>query len=471
MSSRPPTRERRPSVWSTASLRYAAAFSALFGLGAAAIVAGVDYGMLRFAEAEVREGLSHQMEVMRADADRRGGAALVAELNAQARNRDARRYLLLVEAPDGSTFSNGLTRLAVNDSGFRRNLPTKARQTRWPDQAPIMLVLSDHAADGALLAVGRDIQHLDELRGGVRRFALWSGFSLILLALAGGWFSGRLFLRRLEGVNQAVGRIIAGQTSARLPAEGLGREFDELAANLNRMLDRQEAAMTALKSLSEGVAHELRAPLNRVRNQLEQVAAHIEDVETRDDAIERALEETDQVSALFEALLTLARIESGGDVLRVSYLDLAAIAATVSEIYRPIVEESGGSLTVTVEPCGLVAGDAALLQQAIANLIENAVFHGGAPAKIKVTTGLRDGQAVLSVADHGRGVPVAERENILRRFYRINPGDIRPGSGLGLAMVAAVVKAHEGQLRLSDNAPGLAVEIALPSAPSSCRQA
>ena len=133
-------------------------------------MAGVDYGMLRFAEAEVREGLSHQMEVMRADADRRGGAALVAELNAQARNRDARRYLLLVEAPDGSTFSNGLTRLAVNGSGFRRNLPTKARQTRWPDQAPNMLVLSDHAADGALLAVGRDIQHLDELRAAFARF-------------------------------------------------------------------------------------------------------------------------------------------------------------------------------------------------------------------------------------------------------------------------------------------------------------
>jgi signal transduction histidine kinase len=466
MSSKPRTRARVPSVWSTAILRYAAAFSALFGLGAAAIAAGVDYGMIRFAEAEVREGLSHQMEVMRADADRHGGAALVAELNAQARNRDARRYLLLIEAPDGSTFFNGLTRLTVNETGFRRNLPTKGRQTRWPDQAPNMLALSDHAADGALLAVGRDIQHLDELRGGLRRFALWSGLCLILLAPAGGWFSGRLFLRRLEGVNLAVGRIIAGQNSTRLPAEGLGRQFDQLAANLNRMLDRQEAAMTALKSLSEGVTHETRAPLNRVRNQLEQVAAHIEDVETRDDAIERALEETDQVSALFEAIPTLARIESGGGVLRVSYLDLAAIAATVSEIYHPIVEESGGSLTVTAEPCGVVAGDPALLQQAIANLIENAVFHSGAPATIEVTTGLRDGQAVLSVADHGRGVPVAERENILRRFYRINPGDLTPGSGLGLAMVAAVVKAQAGHLRRSDNAPGLAVEIGLPLLPS-----
>ncbi|MEG0818353.1 MAG: HAMP domain-containing sensor histidine kinase, partial [Brevundimonas sp.] len=317
MSSSKRTKDSAPSIWSTAGLRYAVAFSLLFGLGAAAMVAGVDYGLMRFAEAEVRDGLSHQMEVMRADADRHGTAALVQELNAEARNRDARRYLLLVEAPDGSTFSNGLTRLAVNATGFRRNLPNKARPARWPDQTPNMMTLSARAADGGLLAVGRDIQHLEELRGGIRRFALWSGLTLILLALAGGWASGRLVLRRLESVNQAVGRIIAGQDSTRLPTDGLGREFDQLAVNLNRMLDRQEAALTALKSLSEGVAHELRAPLNRVRNRLEQVAAQIDDVAARDATIERALAETDQVSALFEALLTLAHIESGGVALHV----------------------------------------------------------------------------------------------------------------------------------------------------------
>ncbi|MGX1801126.1 sensor histidine kinase, partial [Brevundimonas naejangsanensis] len=179
MSSRLRTEPKRPSVWSTASLRYAAAFSVLFGLGAAVMIAGVDYGLMRFAEAEVRDGLNHQMDVMRADANRHGTAQLVQELNAEARNRDARRYLLLVEAPDGSTFSNGLTRLAVNETGFRRNLPNKARPARWPDQTPNMLALSARASDGGLLAVGRDIQHLDELRGGIRRYALMSGIALI----------------------------------------------------------------------------------------------------------------------------------------------------------------------------------------------------------------------------------------------------------------------------------------------------
>jgi signal transduction histidine kinase len=417
---------------------------------------------MRFAEAEVRDGLSHQMEVMRADADRHGTAALVQELNAEARNRDARRYLLLVEAPNGSTFSNGLTRLAVNATGFRRNLPNKARPARWPDQTPNMMTLSALAADGGLLAVGRDIQHLDELRGGIRRFALWSGLALILLALAGGWASGRLFLRRLESVNQAVGRIIAGQDSARLPTVGLGREFDQLALNLNRMLDRQEAALTALKSLSEGVAHELRAPLNRVRNRLEQVAAQIDDVAARDATIERALAETDQVSALFEALLTLARIESGGVALHVAPVDLAELAATVCDIYRPLVEEAGGGLSTSFAPSLVIQGDAALLQQALANLIENAVFHGGAPIRIEVSTHADNGRAILRVADRGIGVPEAERERVLHRFYRVNQADPAPGSGLGLAMVAAVVHAHGGELRLGDNTPGLAVEITLP---------
>ena len=289
-----------------------------------------------------------------------------------------------------------------------------------------------------------------------------SGIVLILLALAGGWFAGRLFLRRLEDVNQAVGRIIAGQDSARLPAVGLGREFDELSANLNRMLDRQEAALTTLKTLSEGVAHELRAPLSRVRHRLEDLAANLDDAQAREAAVERALEETDQVSALFEALLTLARIESGDAALKTEPLDLAVLTGAVADIYSPFVEEAGGRLTIGLAPAGTVEADPALIQQALANLIENAVFHGG--GRIEVSTSSEGGRAVVRVADQGPGVPEAEREKILRRFYRLDQGGTghTSGAGLGLAMVAAVARAHGGELRLDDNRPGLAVELSLP---------
>lgn len=464
MSSNPRNRARRPTIWSTASLRLAIGFSLFFGLGGAALVSGVDYGLMRFAEAEVREGLAHQMAIMRADADRHGGAELVKELNAQPRNRDARRYLLLVVAPDGETFSNGLTRLAVNDSGFRRNLPTKARQARWPDQTPNMLVLSARAKDSTLLAVGRDTQHLDELRGGIRDFALWSGVALLGLALLGGLAFGWVFLRRLEGVNGAVARIIEGHEAERLPAIGFGREFDDLAANLNRMLDRQEATMTALKALSEGVAHELRAPLNRVRNRLEEVEARADDPAGREEAVHLALDEMDRLNALFESLLALARIETGGTPLMREALDMADLARRVGEIYLPVVEEAGGELSVRAVGPIRIDGDAALLQQALANLIENATFHGGEPPLIGVEAVVAESQAILVVTDRGPGVPEAERERVTRRFYRLKQGRARPGSGLGLAMVAAVARAHGGELRLLDNRPGLRVEFSIPLA-------
>lgn len=462
MSSRPPARARRPSIWSTASLRLAAGFSLLFGLGGAALVGGIDYGLMRFAEAEVREGLTHQMDIMRADADRHGGGELVNELNAQARNRDARRYLLLVVAPDGDTFSNGLTRQAVNDTGFRRNLPTKMRPRRWPDQAPNMLVLSARAADGTLLAVGRDTQHLDELRGGIRTFALASGLGLLALALLGGLVFGWLFLRRLERVNASVARIIAGRESERLPAIGFGREFDDLAAHLNHMLERQEASMTALKALSEGVAHELRAPLNRVRNRLDEVEARANDPAGREETVRLAHDEMDRLNTLFEALLALARIETGGAPLSLEPLDFGDLATKAGEIYRPLIEEAGGVLDIRIGGALVGEGDAALLQQALANLIENAIFHGGEPARIGVGADRVGDRIVLAVTDRGPGVPEAERDRVTRRFHRLKQGRSRPGSGLGLAMVAAVARAHGGALRLLDHEPGLRVELSLP---------
>lgn len=457
MSSGP--ERKRPSIWSTASLRLAAAFSLLFGLGGAGLIAGVDYGLMRFAEAEVREGLSHQMAVMQADAERHGSAELARTLNAEPRNREARRYLLLVSAPDGTMFSNGLTPAAVDDGGFRHNLPSKGRAARWPDQTPNMLVLSARAPDGGLLAVGRDTQHLDELRGGIRRFALFSGLALVGLGLLGGLVVGWLFLGRLEGVNQAVGRIIAGRESERLPAIGFGREFDDLAAHLNRMLDRQEAALSALKTLSEGVAHELRAPLNRLRNRLEEVEAVGDDAAARTIALERAVEEMDQVNALFESLLALARIETGVAV-KSEPLDLSELIRDVGEIYRPLVEGASGMLSLPerAQAC-VVRGDPALLRQALADLIENAVLHGGEAPSVTLFIETGEDGVAFGVADDGPGIAPEEREQAVRRFHRLEASRAHPGTGLGLSLADAVSRAHSGALILSDNRPGLRAEI------------
>lgn len=452
-------------LWATASLRLALTFSAIFGLGGALLVAGVDFGLFRFAEAEVREGLNHQMAIMRDDEARLGGQALIAMLESQPSNREARRYLLLVVTPQGAMFSNGLTPAAVNAEGFRRNIANKPRAARWPDQRPDMLVLSHTTADGTLLAVGRDVQHLEELRGGIRAFALWSGLGVIVLALGAGLATGYLFLRRLERVNDAIARIISGHMSERLPTIGFGREFDDLAHNLNRMLERQEATMDALKTVSEGIAHDLRTPLGRLRNRLEELEAEAGDPRKRQANIDLAVQEIDQITALFEALLALARIESGTLANRPSTLDAGRLLESVGEIYRPVIEDAGGVLHIAPPPAhAMLAGNGELLTQALSNLVENAVVHSGATPEINLRVERRGDRLAFIVADRGPGIPESERSNVLKRFYRMDRSRSRPGSGIGLAMCAAVAQWHGGELILSDNAPGLKAAMILPVA-------
>lgn len=461
-------------LWSTASLRLALAFSIIFGLGAALLVAGVDYGLLRFAEEEVKSGLHHQLSIMRDGVGRVGANGLIDRLAAQKRNHEARRFLFLVVAPDGRTFSNGLKPVAVNPDGFRYNRGDKPRATRWPDQRPNMLVLSETTADGTLLAIGRDTQHLDELRGGIRSFALWSGLGIIALALLAGLFMGHLFLRRLNDVNRAVDRIISGNMSQRLPAIGFGREFDDLAHNLNHMLDRQEMTMGALKSVSEGIAHDLRTPLSRLRNRLDELEAVAENPEKRQAMIDLAIQEMEHISGLFEALLALSHVESGKGKNK-AMIDAREIVRAVADAYGPVVEDAGGTMQVKEDVADggegrfMVPGDASLLMQALSNLVENALVHGGDRPSVGIEvrrepkpTGGH--QLVFVVGDHGPGVPPEERENVVRRFYRMDRSRSRPGSGLGLAMCAAVAKWHGGELLLMDNEPGLRVEMRLPGA-------
>ncbi|HWK42461.1 MAG TPA: HAMP domain-containing sensor histidine kinase [Croceibacterium sp.] len=456
---------RLPRLLSTASLRLALTFSLIFGVGAALLVAGIDYGLFRFAEAETREDLTHQMNIMEGDAARLGGGGLIAMLEAQSRNHEARRYLFLVITTDGQTFSNGLARNAVNDEGFRHNLPNKPRPPRWPDQTPDLLVLSHTMPDGTLLAIGRDAKHLDELRGGIRTFALWSGLGVIALAMLAGLALGYQFLRRLGGMNRSVDRIISGNTSERLPAVGLGREFDELAANLNRMLDRQEATMEALKSVSEGIAHDLRTPLGRLRNRLEELEADAGDPARRQTGIDLAMQEIGQITALFDSLLALSRLESGQNP-QGAPIDARGLIERVGEIYGPTVEDAGGTLRMHAPDAALpitVRGDEHLLMQALSNLVENAIVHGGDGPEITLDARQEGNYAVFVVADRGPGVPPDEREKVLRRFYRMDSSRSRPGSGLGLAMCAAVANRHGGTLTLSDNEPGLKVELKIPT--------
>lgn len=225
--------------------------------------------------------------------------------------------------------------------------------------------------------------------------------------------------------------------------------------------------MDALKTMSEGIAHDLRTPLGRLRNRLEEVEADISDPEKRRAGIDLAVQEINQITALFESLLALSQVEGGRIISQAAPIDAAALLTMVGELYGPAVEDAGGTLRIvgTDGAAGslMVRGDAGLLTQALSNLVENAIVHGGdAPA---ITMGAtRSGDRIrLCVADRGPGIPPGEREKVLRRFYRMDRSRSCPGSGLGLAMCAAVAKSHGGTLALHDNEPGLKAELDLPA--------
>jgi signal transduction histidine kinase len=286
-----------------------------------------------------------------------------------------------------------------------------------------------------------------------------------LLALGAGLLGGaamsRNLLRRVEQVNRTSERVMAGNLSDRVPLAGTSDEFDQLAANLNRMLDQIERLMTAMREVTDDVAHDLKTPLARMRARLELALISPGDSAGQSEAIRSAINEADRLLATFDALLSIAELEAGTRCDDTEPLDLAEVARSAAELYEPVAEENGFVLSLATEPDVRTRGVRHLLSQALANLLDNALKYAGG-GEIEIRVFHLEGQAVLEVADRGQGIPDADRETVFDRFVRLEPSRTTPGNGLGLSLVRAIVHRHSGAVELIDNRPGLRVRIKLP---------
>ena len=308
--------------------------------------------------------------------------------------------------------------------------------------------------------------------------ALRTFVNLLVAVLVGGWLAasavtvalGYLYSRgtweRLSGMARTLEHVSLGDVTARLPvASGGSDQIDRISALMNGHLDRLERVMTTTRNTAAAMAHELRAPLTRASIALQDaeerapsnVAAHLE----------RAQNELRTLDRMFATILRIGRVQARVERLVVSDIDLRVLAADICETYEPVIEDGGRDLTF--EPCPSpvpVRGDADMLYQALANLIENAVQHTPAGTSVTVSTHLAPEGAVLRVADDGPGIDAERRSDALQPFRQVAHGaSIRTGSGLGLSLVRAMVDAHGGTLRLENNDPGLRVEIVLPAKP------
>ena len=283
----------------------------------------------------------------------------------------------------------------------------------------------------------------------------WTVGLMLLLGLVGGGLMSRNMLRRLDQINRTAGEIVAGDLTRRVPVSRAHDEFDTLAESLNRMLDRIERLMGGVREVTDSVAHDLRTPLNRLRNRLEDTLRHLDPDGREAGEIEAAMRETDQIITTFNALLLIAQADAGVMRGAVSLIDLAPITDDVAELYSPLAEEKGVSLEIKPAGATMIEGNRSLISQALANLIDNAIKYTPEGGHITVWPAVTPDGVDLVVADTGPGIPGEDRVRVVERFVRLEASRNSPGTGLGLSLVAAVARLHGAQLLLEDNRPGL----------------
>jgi len=316
------------------------------------------------------------------------------------------------------------------------------------------------------LVVGRDVEDRRKLEAIFTSAFLWGVGFIALIGVLGGLLVSRVLMRRIGAITDTSQRIMHGDLSQRVPLAGTGDELDRLAGSLNTMLDRIEQLVAGLREVSDNIAHDLKTPLTRMRNRIDTTLRDAPDAETYRDTLIQTIEEADELIRTFNALLSIARLEAGAQVEEFETFDLAALATDAAELYEPVAEGEGIAVVLDAPAPAQVKANRQLLAQATANLIDNALKYAR-PARgdgtITISVEQGETQVRLIVADNGPGIPENQRGHALKRFTRLETSRSRPGSGLGLSLVAAVARLHGGGIALEDNRPGLRVVITLPA--------
>ncbi len=448
----------------TTAFKLAAGYLVVFGVFAAGLIGYIVWETASVVVRDVDRRLTIEARRLGQHYQRGGINGLFAAMQESAQRPGNRLYALLTPdgveiinslglLPDGVWEEPGLARFTYEQVGFDGS-------TR--DSRAIVRVFE--LPDGFRAMIGQDIGQTDVIRQAIGRAILVSIGLLIVLALLGWLYVNKRVLKRLDGISQSTARIMDGRLSERITVMGTGDEFDRLAEQLNTMLERLERLMNGLKEVSDNIAHDLRTPLTRMRNQIEDALRHPPDNTTDRAALENALGEADRLMATFQALLTIARVEAGGRRHTLAETNLAQVLTDVLELYEPVAEDQGVELTYTPPSEAVPATvNRELVGLAAANLVDNALKYGPAEGgKIALALSQDDDGIHLSVTDNGPGIPLGDRERVRDRFVRLDKSRTAEGSGLGLALVEAVASFHDGALKLEDAQPGLRATLTLP---------
>jgi signal transduction histidine kinase len=447
----------------THAFRLAALYFLVFAASMLGVLLFVYWTSANFVERQTEATLDAEISGLAEQYAQRGLSGLVQLVAARSAGDGGDKMFYLVTARDGAPLAGNIAAwpagVPVHSGWFSFTIASRVEgrvETR-PARGAIFII-----PGGYRLLVARDISDAAAFRDRVKTTLLWAGLVALGAGLLGGAAMSRNLLRRVELVNRTSERVMAGNLSDRVPLRGSGDEFDQLGANLNRMLDQIERLMTAMREVTDDVAHDLKTPLARLRARLELALIGPADGGGQSEAIRAAIDEADRLLATFNALLGIAEAEAAAGRGRMGLLDLSEVARTAVEFYEPVAEERGFALKLEAAPGVMIRGDRHLLSQALANLIDNALKYAGGGA-VSICVLKRGGHAALEVADCGPGIPAGDRETVFDRFVRLERSRSTPGNGLGLSLVRAVALRHGGSARLADNRPGLRAVLEFPA--------
>ena len=442
----------------SATFRLAFLYMLLFGGSVALLLGFLYWATVGVLSEQVDETIQADIKGLAEQYKQRGVRGIAAIIDERVRKDPGGRTVYLLTDPTRRPLVGNLSgwpTATPDDDGW---IAFELLDRDTADGRPHLARARRFVLQGGLnLLVGREVRELERTRHMIINAMIWGIAITLALALAGGIAMSRGTARRIEAINQTSRDIMSGDLDRRIPAGGTNDEFDQLAGNLNTMLDRIQGLMEGLRHVSDNIAHDLRTPLTRLRGRLEELDDRALSASERSRRIDAAVAEADALLSVFNALLRITQIEAGGRRDNFAAVDLAELLNDVAELYEPVAQEKGLSFSAHCEAASSVTGDRDLLFQAVANLADNAIKYTPAGGSVTLHT---SGKSV-TVSDTGPGVPEEAREDVFRRFHRLEKSRSQPGSGLGLSLVKAVAQLHGGTVRLEDNRPGLKAELTI----------
>jgi signal transduction histidine kinase len=458
-------------VFRTTTFKLTLVYLAVFAIAVLFMLGYFAWNTNRLITEQIQETVDAEITGLTEQYRLSGIRRLVLIIQGRAQRPGSNLYLLTTFTGEGLAGNVGsLTPGVLDHSGWVETAYRRLDEGEGAEHRALARV--EQLPGGFRLLVGRDLDEREHLLDIVFSALRWLVALLVVLGLAGGLFVTRRVLRRVDAMTGTTQTIMAGDLGGRLPIAGTGDEIDRLAGNLNAMLERIEVLMRGLKEVSDNIAHDLKTPLTRLRNRAEEALRSAKSEADYREALEATIDESDGLIRTFNALLMIARAESGQGREDMADVDAAEIVRGVADLYEPVADDRGLGIAIDAPAPVKVRGNRELISQALANLVDNAIKYAdpgpptvnGASAPIEITARGEGDRILLSVADHGPGIAPADRGRVVGRFVRLERSRSQPGSGLGLSLASAVAHLHGGELRLEDNKPGLRAVISLPRA-------